>query len=93
MVTLTNNEIKHSSFVAIAIYGSDVVYGGNEIACHGTDADILGIDFNGFLPTLGTQPGNECTEECPAPLGIRPLNLRECQTTTIGISPPPPVTP
>lgn len=97
VVTVTSNEIKNVERDFITNLGSHVVVIGNEMACN-IDApppfDIQGDSFFGF-PFTFDDGGNpvQCSDKCPAIVGLPPLTLRACEAVSSTIEPPSPAQP
>ena len=88
LVTLHDNEIKNVEHSYITNLGSDVVFIGNELVCR-EKFDLAAGSHLGFGFTFndGGSPA-QCSDECPAQLGLPPLSFRQCQAEPFSDSPP-----
>jgi hypothetical protein len=92
VVTVYGNEIKNVARAYLASYGSEVTFNGNEMACHAFAAPgSSGIDLDaeewlGFPFTFSGNP-LQCSDLCPALLGLSPPSLQPCHAETAGIAP------
>lgn len=88
LVTLANNEIKNVEHSFITNLGSDVIFAGNELVCRDTFDLAAGSHLGfGFSFNDGGNPA-QCSDECPAQLGLPPLSFRECKAEPFIDSPP-----
>lgn len=88
VVSVTSNEIKNVERDFITNLGSHVVVIGNEMAC--TDGfDLQGDNFFGFQFSFDNANNPvQCSDECPAQVGLPPLSLRACIAQSASIEPP-----
>jgi hypothetical protein len=93
LVTLADNEIKNVEHSFIANMGSDVIFTGNELVCSEV-FDLVAGSFLGFGFSFddGGNPA-QCSDECPAQLGLPPLSFRTCTAEPFFDAPPQPPMP
>jgi hypothetical protein len=93
LVTLADNEIKNVERDFITNLGSDVIFTGNELVCR-QSFDLVAGSFLGFGFSFndGGNPA-QCSDECPAQLGLPPASFRACTATPFLDAPPQPPMP
>jgi hypothetical protein len=89
VVSLVGNEIKNAERNFITNLGSQVLFTGNELVCR-EKFDIEAGSFMGF-PFSFNDGGNpaQCSDECPAQVGLPPLSFRLCKADPVGPPGPP----
>ena len=88
LVTLADNEIKNVEHSFITNLGSDVIFTSNELVCR-QQFDLAAGSFLGFGFSF-SDGGNplQCSDECPAQLGLPPASFRECKVVPFLDTPP-----
>lgn len=85
LVTVLDNEIKNVERAYISNYGSEVIFTGNELVC--TDGiDLEATQWLGF-PTTYSGPELQCSDACPAQLGLPPPSFERCLAEAAGLAP------
>jgi hypothetical protein len=82
VVTVLDNEIKNVERVYISNFGSEVAFTGNELVC--TDGfDLEATPWLGF-PSTYSGPEFQCSDACPAQLGLPPPSFKACEAQSAG---------
>lgn len=82
VVTVFDNEIKNVERAYISNFGSEVIFTGNELVC--TDGfDLEATQWLGF-PSTYSGPEFQCSDACPAQLGLPPPSFNACEAQSAG---------
>lgn len=85
LVTVLESEIKNVERAFISNYGSEVIFTGNELVC--TDGfDLEATQWLGF-PSSYSGPEFQCSDACPAQLGLPPPSFERCRAEAAGLAP------
>lgn len=85
VVTVLDTEIKNVERAYISNFGSEVIFTGNELVC--TDGfDLEATQWLGF-PTTYSGPEFQCSDACPAQLGLPPPSFERCLAEAAGTAP------
>jgi hypothetical protein len=91
VVTVFDNEIKNVHRAYLANYGSEISFSSNEMVC--TDGfDLEAAGWLGF-PFTYVGPEMQCSDECPAQLGLPPASFKACQAVASTLAPLAPAAP